>query len=279
MKKIIAAFDGLNFSESAKDYAIFMAQHMNAHLVGVFLEDFTRHSYSVTDITKYAGTFDEQIEKLNHRDKDARDAAVSFFEQDCQYAGIHFSVHRDKNIALFDLLHESVYSDLLIIDRKETLTRYEEIPPTRFVRDLLTDLQCPALVVPSQYKTFEQVVLLYDGEPSSVFAAKMFSYLMPSLKTMSTLVLSAKKEGENLHLPENKLMKEFMKRHYPKAEYIVVKGFVEDKIVSFIAGQEKESLVVLGAYRRGRMSRLFRPSMADVLMNHLQLPLFIAHNK
>jgi nucleotide-binding universal stress UspA family protein len=74
-------------------------------------------------------------------------------------------------------------------------------------------------------------------------------------------------------------MKEFMKRHYPNAEYVVIKGFIEDKIVSYLAHQKRESLIVLGAYRRSRMSRLFRQSMADVLMNHLKLPLFIAHNK
>ena len=39
------------------------------------------------------------------------------------------------------------------------------------------------------------------------------------------------------------------------------------------------SLVVLGAYQRGMVSRWFRASMADVLMRDLKLPLFIAHSK
>ena len=36
MKKIIAAFDGLKFSKSTRDYAIQIAKENNAHLVGVF---------------------------------------------------------------------------------------------------------------------------------------------------------------------------------------------------------------------------------------------------
>jgi len=279
MKKIIAAFDGLNFSNGTMEYSMVMAQQMNAHLVGVFLDDFTVHSYSMAELTKYEGSFDDHLDQLNQKDKETRNEAVDLFEKNCQQAGIEYSVHRNKNVALQDLLHESIYSDLLIIDTKETLTRFEEIPPTRFMRDLLSEVQCPVLVVPSEYKPVENLVFLYDGEPSSVHAVKMFSYLMSSFKHFEIEFVTAKGEDESLHIPENRLMKEFMKRHYPRATYVVLKGFIEDKIVSYLAHQKKSSLVVLGAYRRTRMSRLFRPSMADVLMNHLKLPLFIAHNK
>ncbi|HYK55094.1 MAG TPA: universal stress protein [Flavisolibacter sp.] len=279
MKKIIAAFDGLNFSDSAKDYALFTAKQMGAHLVGVFLEDFTVHSYSMAELTKYEGSFDEHLDQLNQKDKETRNEAVTVFEKACRQAGISYSVRRNKNIALQDLLYESIYSDLLIIDTKETFTRFEEIPPTRYMRDLLSDVQCPVLVVPSEYKPIENIVFLYDGEPSSVHAVKMFSYLMPFFKDYDMEFVTARQEDESLDLPEDKLMKEFIKQHYPKANYAVLKGFIEDRIVSYLAAQKKNTLVVVGAYRRTRMSRLFRASMADVLMNHLQLPLFIAHNK
>ena len=80
-------------------------------------------------------------------------------------------------------------------------------------------------------------------------------------------------------MPENKLMKEFMKRHFPKATYTVLKGLAEPEIVNYLKQQKETPLVILGAYRRGMVSRWFRPSMADVLMKDLKLPLFIAHNK
>jgi len=36
---------------------------------------------------------------------------------------------------------------------------------------------------------------------------------------------------------------------------------------------------VLGAYERGALSRWLRPSMADILMQEVDRPLFIAHIK
>ena len=106
----------------------------------------------------------------------------------------------------------------------------------------------------------------------------MFSYLMPELLELPAEVVSVNPVNKSLHLPDNRLMKEFMKRHYPKAVFTVMKGLAEELIVKRLKEQKDNTLVVLGAYRRGAVSRWFRESMADVLMKELRLPLFIAHN-
>ena len=280
MKKFIAAFDGLSFSEGTKDYAIFLSKQASAHLVGVFLDDFTRRSYSVADIVKYEGEeFDKRMSTLDEHDKEVRDESIDKFEKACRDEGINYSIHRNRNIALHELLHESIYADLLIINSKETITRYEEQPPSRFIRELLSEVQCPVLLVPDNYRDYEKVILLYDGEPSSVHAVRSFSYLFESLKDLDTEVVTVKSMEDSMHLPDNRLMKEFMKRHYPNAQYVILKGRFEDEILQYLHREKKNVIVVLGAYRRNKVSRLFRPSMADHLMHHLKMPLFVAHNK
>jgi hypothetical protein len=144
---------------------------------------------------------------------------------------------------------------------------------------LLSDTQCPVITVPKKYNPVSKVILLYDGKPSSVYAIKMFSYLLPQLKHLFTEVIVVNPLTEGLHMPDNRLMKEFMKRHYPKAKYTILKGIAEDEIVTYLKQEEEHALVVLGAYRRGTVSRWFRESMADVLMKKVKLPLFIAHNR
>jgi nucleotide-binding universal stress UspA family protein len=121
--------------------------------------------------------------------------------------------------------------------------------------------------------------LLYDGEPASVYTIKLFSYEFLSLKHLETEVLTVKSSYETKHVPDNRLMKEFMKRHYPNAIYKVLKGIPENEIIEYLKTQSKNTLVVLGAYQRGMVSRWFRPSMADVLMKELKLPLFVTHSR
>ena len=279
MKKIIAAFDGLKYSQSTRDYAIYLAKQTGTHLVGVFMDDPTYTSYKIYELIVKQEVSVNQLNKFEAKDKATREAAAMDFEKACRKAGVQFSVHHDRKIAIQELKHESIYSDLLIIDSKETLTHYEEKLPTRFIRDLLSDAQCPVIVLPQKYTPIQKIVLLYDGGPSSVHAIKMFSYLMPQLKSLDTEVISVNREKTTLHLTDNKLMKEFMKRHYPDAKYTVMKGWAEDEIVKHLKKQKEDIMVVLGAYRRGAVSRWFRESMADILMNEVKYPLFIAHNK
>jgi nucleotide-binding universal stress UspA family protein len=279
MKKFVAAYDGLRYAENTTACALDIAQKTNAHLVGVFPDDITYSSFLIPELVVKKGITAAQLMKFEAKDTATRKAAAAKFEKACKQAGVQFTLHVDKKIAIQGLKHESIYADMLVMSMKETFSKVQDKPPTSFIRDFLTDAQCPVLLVPEKYKNIEKVVLLYDGEPSSVYAIKMFSYLMPEMAHIPTEVISVNPVNKSLHLPDNRLMKEFMKRHYPKAAYTVLKGMAEEIIVKRLKEQKDNILVVLGAYRRGVVSRWFRESMADILMKEVRLPLFIAHNK
>lgn len=278
MKKIIAAIDGLKYSETAVKYAIQLARSSDAHLVGIFLDDFSYSSYKIYDLVSGEGATGQKMEVLEKNDKRVRTASVKKFEIECRKEDLHYSIHHDRNIAIQELLHESIYADLLVIDKKETLTAYSEKIPTRFIRDLLSDVHCPVLLVSGKYEPINKIVLLFDGEPSSVYAIKMFSYLLSPLKVAELGIFSVTPGDQVKHLPDDKLMKEFMKWHFQKVEYHVINGDAEEEIRNHLKGMEN-ALVVLGAYQRGRLSRWFRESMADFLMKNSDALLFIAHNK
>lgn len=279
MKKFIAAFDGLKFSESTKEYAVHLAKMAHAHLVGVFLEDITYTSYKIYDLVTSEGVSEARLKEYENSDKEKRANAVAAFEMACRDAGIEHSIHHDKKIALQELLHESVYADLLIIDTKETLTHYEEAVPSRFIKDLLSDVMCPVLLLPKQYNPINKIEYLYDGEPASVYAIRMFSYLFPLMEQLPAEIVSVKDADTSLHVPDSVLMKEFMKRHHPGALFTVLKGHPELEIVNHFKALRVEAVAVLGAYKRGTVSRWFRPSLANILMQELDIPLFIAHHK
>lgn len=279
MKKILAAFDGLRYSKSTCDYSIYLSDLTHAHLVGSFLDDRTYTGYRIYEVIGKEGVSEQRLQQLQDTDANNRAAAAASFKESCQNAGVEFSIHHDRNIALHELQHESIYADLIVIDGRETLTHYTEKPPTRFIRNLLSDAQSPVLLVPPKFKKPDRIILLYDGEPSSVFAIKMFSYLLAPLKDLDVEVITVNPVRSTLHLPDNRLMKEFMKRHFPHARFVTLKGLAEEEILRQLEGSKGNPLVVLGAYRRGAVSRMFRESMADIIMRNLKLPLFIAHHK
>ena len=278
-KKFLAVFDGLKFSQSTLEYAIQLSKQTNSFLVGVFLDDYFYRSYNMSRILNSNKNAEDLLDQLDEKDQKVRDESVKLFEQACSKAGVDYSLHRNTGIAIQELKQESIFADLIIINDSETFNRFAVNPPTRFIKELLSDVQCPVLIVPDTFKAIDRITLLYDGGPSSVFAIKMFSYLFDQLPEIPVEVFTVKEKSSGTQLPGNKLMREFIKRHFPKAKYVVEKGDPEEEVLGHLRYYKGNDLVVLGAYRRSEISRWFKTSMADILMKELNMPLFIAHNK
>lgn len=277
MKKFIAAFDGLKYATSTRDYALYLSKLTSAHLVGLFLDDPTYSSHKIYDAITQEGIAENKIKEYAVEDAELRKKAADDFEEHCRNNKLEHSIHHDHHVASVDILHESNFADLLIINTKETFTHYTEKIPTRFIKDVLSSSKCPVLLTPSKFHTIEKIVLLYDGEPSSVYAIKMFSYILPQLKFIETELLCINAPTSDLHLPDNKLIKEWMKKHFADAQFTVIKGWAEEEILKQIKQTKENTLIVIGAYSRGLISNWLKNSMANVLMKEINFPMFIAH--
>ncbi len=277
MKKIIAAFDSLRFSDSTMEYAIYFAKQYDAHIVGVFLSETTRLGYAVYEMmVKQSISGAAGMKEIDKTDAATMKESINRFELACRAAKINHSIHRDKENAAQELLHETIFADILVIDASETFSYFEAGLPGGFIENILHNTKCPVMVVPKKFKPINKLALLYDGEPSSVFAIKMLGYIVPEIAMLETKLFYAQHGSLTLRLPDNKLMREWIKRHFPKVEYRLIKGN-EKELVATIAAEDPGILIVIGAYNRSNLSMWFRNSLADLLMNEIKTPLFIAH--
>ena len=279
MLKYAVAFDSLNFSHAAMQYATSISKQCHAFLTGVFLDDHAHASFHIYDLIGADGTEERKIRQLRAHDRLVRQDASLLFKNTCIEAGVDYISHHDEHNALQDLLNESVFSDLLILDRRETFSQHNEKLPSRFIRDVLSNTSCPVLLISSDYKEIEKIIIIYDGEPSSVYALKMFHYVLQGIKPKQTAIWSIKNVESDKHLPFQKRIKELITKHSGHVSFVVEKGIAEDIIPKKLKEEKDNTLIVLGAYRRSMLSRRFRSSMADILMHELDLPLFIAHPK
>ncbi len=279
MKNFLAVFDGYKLCKSTFEYAVFLAKKSNSRLTGVFLDAFYYHNYNLVRVLEVSKDPEADMKKLNEKDQLQRDESVFRFQQLCEQANIECVIHRDNSLALDELQYESMFADLIIINEREKFTRYDDQKPTGFIRELLADVQCPVIVAPDSFKTPEKLIMLYDGSPSSIYALKMFGYLFDNWKDLPVEIVSVNEgDAENGYLSGTILMTDFINRHFPNSNYKFLKGKAEDKIPVYLNESREQDLIVLGAYRRSKLSRWFKRSLADVLINDLDKPLFIAHH-
>lgn len=280
MKKFLAVFDIFKMCDSTLEYAIQVTRSAGGHLVGVFLDESVFYGFNRVEDMNHNKDLEKAIELLNKDGAKKREVATNHFKERCEKADIPFSVQKEEAMTLRELKNESMYADLIVINQHETFTSLKEKSPTHFIKDFLGDVQCPVLIVPSLYKPIENFVLLYDGAPAALYAIKMFSYVIGNPQNLPVKVFTVKeKKKAGFYMPDNKKIREFTKRHFPKATFVVASGNAEQEITGYLGRLPKNQMVVLGAYQRSEISRWFKISMADILMKELEIPLFISHNK
>jgi hypothetical protein len=277
MKKIIAAFDGIRFSDSTLQYAVYLAKQCDAHLVGIFLRESTVAGYALYELVARQSISGSKIfEDIESSDKENIHQSISKFVSACRDADINYSLHQDKKNAVDELIHETLFADLLVIDAWETFSYLVTKLPGWFMKQVLHESHCPVIVVPQKFMPLKKVSLLYDGSPASIFAMKIFNYVLPEFSTLKTQVISAVKKNSSPLLPENKLVKEWMTRRNSAVQFKVIRGGTKELMTSM----EKENgscLIVAGSYQRSQLSMWFHESIANLLMRKTKTPVFIAH--
>lgn len=276
MKNFIAVFDGYKMSASTLAYAIHLSKASDAMLTGVFLDAFFYHNYNLKSVLKQQSDSSEVIEALQEKDRKQRDLAVLEFQKACSAAGVRYAVHRDESLPVQELRYESMFADLIIINEHETFSRSAESSAYEFIDTLLAQTHCPVLVVPDVFSPPQQLVFLYDGNPSSIFSIKLFGYLFGGLSDLPVTVLTVNEgDTEELYLPENLQIRSLIDRLFSNVSYQVLKGNAREQILSGV-GKESGKLVLLGAYRLNAVTGLFTDGIADRLLEIRDMPVFIS---
>jgi nucleotide-binding universal stress UspA family protein len=273
MEKILLAMGGYKQNMYAIDFACYLAKLTHSRLTGVFLEGTPEGD--TPGILRMAEP--EAVEEV----ADGTQAAdpvlhdVQRFREACLCREVPTRVHRDRGVPVKDILLESRFSDLIVVDPETSFQHVDKSFPGRFFRDLLVAAECPVVVSPYSFEGLNEVIFTYNGSGSSVFAIKQFTYLFPEFKHKKAVVVNVR-GGDDAAIEEQYKMKEWLSAHYEDVEFVVLKGDASDELFGYLLDR-KNAIVVLGAYGRGILSRFLKPSHARLLLRTINLPIFIAH--
>ena len=278
MKKILVAFDGLTFTKDSSAFAIRLAEATDSLLVGVFLYDLRYahllHTYR-WDVPLQQYYYD--VGKIEHSDEKIIYENIKQFTAQCEKSGIRFKVHLDKGVPISELLKESAFADLIVIDTKTSLFNLGDEEVNTFLKDLLIESRCPVMIAPPHPEEIKNVLITYDGSESSVRALKMFAYLFPEWNELKTTLVYVNRTKSN-HLPRNRDIRDLVERHFSNMKYEVLNGPSDDVLIDFLKKNKKNTLVVMGSYGRSALSRIFHSSLSNKVIEEVKVPVFISHD-
>jgi nucleotide-binding universal stress UspA family protein len=190
-------------------------------------------------------------------------------------AGIPFGFSEEMQTQE-DILRHSAYADLIVADA--LLPVEGQSPPNVSLREILAGAHCPVVLLREASMPPDRIILAYDGSYSSIHAIRTFSYLFPHLRYIPSFVVhvAAKEQKEPGDLP---YLKAWLPIHFNEATVEVLPGEPAEVLPAFANKFADSAIVVMGAYGRGGLSRMFRQSMANSLLQKANASLFITHER
>lgn len=282
MEKILLALDAANLNMKTIDFACYIARLTHSRLTGVFLEGLVdgRRGYSgLEEQNALSGAWDSEADSSGVVPATIPSAVtednIRLFREACVCRDTLSLIHRDRGIPLSEVLGETRFADLLIIDPETSFSKSDRRVPGRFVKDVLESSECPVLIAPYDFDAMEEIVFAYNGTASSVFAIKQFTSLFPGMRKKKIVVVNVRNDGDSA-IEDQFRMKEWLKAHYDDVGFVILKGQASDELFGYLI-ERKNTIVVMGSYGRSMLSRLFRPSQARLIVKTINLPIFIAH--
>ena len=273
MKKVLLAFDGINFSEGAFEFARRMNQQSPVMIAGIFLPqvDYANlWSYAEgVAHTTFIPLVEEETTNIIQKN-------ISRFESLCQKNGIEYKVHKDFfDLAMSAVKKETRFADLLIIGSESFYKTLGTDEPNDSLKDALHRSECPVLIVPEKFDFPETNILAYNASRGSVYAMKQFAYLFPEFSDNETLLVYAKEEDET-DVPDESYITELAGRHFANLTLMKLQIDPKKSFDTWIEDR-KAAILVTGAFGRSGLSQIFKKSfITDVIKDH-QMPVFIAH--
>jgi hypothetical protein len=279
MEKILLAVNATRLNTQTIDFACYIARLTGSRLTAFLLEDIPAPPVPVSveiGTVAFAGASASMAILPREMEKETlHQDAARFFKEACAARNVNCYIYRNRHVPVHEIIEESRFADVLIVDADISFESFKDPVPTIFVKTLLSHAECPVIVAPRNFSRIDEIIFAYDGSASSVFAIKQFTYLFPGLDNKTAAILHVK-ENNDWTAEEKRRIGDWLKPHYSVINFRLLKGKPKDELLSYLMGRDN-LFVVMGAFGRSMVSRLVKTSNAEPILKAADLPVFITH--
>ena len=212
-----------------------------------------------TDFTKQT---DEEEEAHFIEDK------VKLFKDYCEANKMAHAARTITENYLENINDETAFADYVLCDAHLDLDLFS-------MPNFISSAHCPVLLIPTVVTSFNHVIFTFDGHMSSIHAMKQFAYLFSKNKNLQVSLVTVLPPHTDL-MDYDTLVREWITTHFPEAGIEILQGEVKSQLSAYI-NQHVNSMVVMGAFGRNALSKLFRESLVPAILKNTKAPLFISH--
>ncbi|MEP6615653.1 MAG: universal stress protein [Ginsengibacter sp.] len=264
MKRIITLFDVLNTPWNVVHFAIKLAKEKLTPITGVFLAGRVNKTPLRYPFPNDMALTEDDLsqQSISHEQAVLIDDNIKLFNDACANEGVNSNIRKD--VLIKDFIGECSEKDLIIAD-----TRAD------FLDEFLPRVTCPVYLT-SENELPEKVLLMLDEGVSSRNAIEKFIAVLPGYSSLPADVVSVNLSDEQV-ISNREYIKHHVSKNFSQLTENRLEGNVETELLKFLTHEDAHIMVVMGAFGRSGISRFFKNSLANVILEKTRLSLFIVH--
>lgn len=274
MNKIILLSDTERMPKGVFEFALAMQERAPVLLTGVFVP----HQAYWNTLLYFSYGIDAPLFLYEPEETviPPTRAAISAFEAACLQHGIEYRVHELDGLNIrSEIQLESRFADLLLLGSEYMREESLDDVASDTGGNALHYAECPVIVAPEAPAMVRSVVIAYDGSPSSVYAMRAFTQVLPEMTSLETYLVYVGSEGKS-EIPELALVSEFAGRHFSR---LTIMKLEDESGQTFEEWMEAKTgcMLVSGAQGRGGFSEFFKRSFLNKILKNPHYPIFVTH--
>lgn len=272
LRSIVVALKPADSQAACIDYAVTLAERLRLRIEGLSVVD--REQLVAAESVPLGGDA-HKVHRDEQRIERAQQQAaglVKALESAARAKSLDCHAQVSEGDTVREIVRAAQTADLLVCGHTAEPDSREDA----LLATILRHVPRPAILVPSQKVTGQNVLVTYDSGFQS--AQALSSFANSGLGTGSTVTVLAMHENVGVAKERAKTAVEFLKRHDIVADTLVEKLEKEPGRQILSATQRLSvSLLVMGAFGTNAVREFFFGSATRDVLHHLPVPVFLDH--
>jgi nucleotide-binding universal stress UspA family protein len=277
IKSILVTLDGSEHAETASQYALWLAERLQATVVGMHVVDVVSIEGSGAFLHDVSGSlgFEPYLDfssKMREALQERGRTLIEQFHATCQERGIRADTRLATGIVANEICEQARTADLVIVGHRGVNEQFSTGLLGGTTESVTRKCPKPVLVSPLQFQPVTRPLLAYDGSQRAAAAMHEAAELAAALQLPLT-VLHVAKDDTSAHRVIDEAQRYLATRRV-EAEFITRSGHANEVILAYMA-EGRHDLLVIGAYGHSRIIEMVLGSTTEYVLRNSASPVFL----
>jgi nucleotide-binding universal stress UspA family protein len=277
IKSILATLDGSEHAETAGRYAIWLAERLQATVVGMHVVDVVSIEGSGAFLHDVSGSlgFEPYLDfssKMREALQERGRVVLEQFLASCNERGIRADTHLATGIVANEICEQARTADLVVVGHRGINERFSTGLLGSTTESVTRKCPKPLLVSPMEFREIRRPLLAYDGSQRAAAAMHEAAELATALALPLTVLHVGKEDVATDRAVDE--ARRYLATHKVEAEFVTRAGHANEVILDAMAEGDHD-LLVIGAYGHSRIIEMVLGSTTEYVLRNATAPVFL----